>query len=276
MRCTGRGRPGAWTLLRVTKNLRLVLGLTVTAATFTAFSAGTARGEIYLAGQCTDSEVQPPTIILACADAALRLDNLTWQDWGTPTATGQGQLVQPDCPPDVPLAGCETRRSDAATVTAYGARLCPQDRKTHYTQIHVIAPTAKESFDQDFVQTRSCQLYPDRFLPLGGAKAKSWVRITMSNQPRLAWDAAATGHRLSCGKRLALRVRSCRVGWAVGDAAFVGRVVIHKLTAYSWKASWRLRLINEYCLLVAHGKHCVKHITGRDKGFGRVLGLRFQ
>jgi hypothetical protein len=53
----------------------------------------------------------------------------------------------------------------------------------------------------------------------------------------------------------------------VGDIGFVGRVVIHKLDADYWTARWRLQRVNEYCLLVTHGTHCVKPIKGHDTGF---------
>ncbi len=44
--------------------------------------------------------VEPPTIILACADANASLTNLTWSAWRPSVAIGQGTLLLNNCTPD--------------------------------------------------------------------------------------------------------------------------------------------------------------------------------
>jgi hypothetical protein len=45
------------------------------------------------------SPVEPNAIIVACADANLRLDHLVWNSWGTTHATGVGDVDENDCIP---------------------------------------------------------------------------------------------------------------------------------------------------------------------------------
>jgi len=44
--------------------------------------------------------VEPPSIIVACADAGIGVQGLTWSRWTSTAASGSGQVWWNDCTPD--------------------------------------------------------------------------------------------------------------------------------------------------------------------------------
>jgi hypothetical protein len=54
--------------------------------------------EVY--GNCTTPSVEPPEIVLTCADYGEVLEGLNWVSWTAASATAVGTLVYNDCTPD--------------------------------------------------------------------------------------------------------------------------------------------------------------------------------
>ena len=54
--------------------------------------------EVY--GNCTTPSVEPPEIVLTCADHGEVLEGLNWLTWTAASATAVGTLVYNDCTPD--------------------------------------------------------------------------------------------------------------------------------------------------------------------------------
>lgn len=48
----------------------------------------------------TRTAVEPASIMIACADGGLRLEDLTWTSWTSTSAEGHGVLLANDCTPD--------------------------------------------------------------------------------------------------------------------------------------------------------------------------------
>jgi serine/threonine protein kinase len=79
---------------------------------------------------------KPKDFTLYCGDGGTWLANLTWKNWGMPTAGATGQLGQHTCRPD-----CASGGSDVypASVTVTGLT------DGHYTDMRVVAPQASQS-----------------------------------------------------------------------------------------------------------------------------------
>jgi hypothetical protein len=45
-------------------------------------------------------QVEPPSIIVACADAGIGAQDLVWSTWTSSGASGSGDIWQNDCTPD--------------------------------------------------------------------------------------------------------------------------------------------------------------------------------
>jgi hypothetical protein len=98
---------------------------------------------------------------LTCADAQLRLEGMTGNTWDTQTASGQGALTYPNCPPPTAIADCPTRASEPATVTLSVPRFCTNKKRNLFTSLHEVAPTADPAL-ADFTQPFPCKLYGNR------------------------------------------------------------------------------------------------------------------
>lgn len=77
------------------------------------------------------AEQRPTTYVLACADQGESLQNLTWTDWGEPSATATGQLSEQSCDPSCASGGTNQY---SATVRVYGLA------DGRYTMMTVDAP----------------------------------------------------------------------------------------------------------------------------------------
>ncbi len=84
---------------------------------------------------------QPARYVLKCGDAGETLVNLTWSDWGRPTASATGQEVVKDCTPDC-ASGASVPYPVTVTITGLNSNI--------YTAMHVSAPLAP-SPAEDFV-----------------------------------------------------------------------------------------------------------------------------
>ena len=79
---------------------------------------------------------RPDTLILTCADNSETLEDLSWTNWGAPTAKATGQLGEDSCDPDC-ADGTATQYAVTVTVTGLkGGR---------YTTMHVTAPKAPDA-----------------------------------------------------------------------------------------------------------------------------------
>lgn len=56
-----------------------------------------------VSADCGALSARPSGIVIACADHGLGVEGLTWNNWGTTTATGQGTLYENEC---TPTASC--------------------------------------------------------------------------------------------------------------------------------------------------------------------------
>jgi hypothetical protein len=101
--------------------LRVVL---VALAVFAAMAAAAfaAAGGRRVVGNCTKSQVQPSSIILACADANAALTKLRWTSFGGGSARATGSYTANDCTPNC-AAG--KFHSSPITLTLSGAKACP-------------------------------------------------------------------------------------------------------------------------------------------------------
>jgi hypothetical protein len=70
--------------------------------------AATALADVGVVAECDDAPPhplsrEPSVIILACADAGIGVQDLTWTSWTASSATGHGVLWENEC---VPTASC--------------------------------------------------------------------------------------------------------------------------------------------------------------------------
>jgi hypothetical protein len=68
----------------------------VGAAAVPALASGNARRVV---GNCTKSQVRPPSVIIACGDGNILLIHLKWTSFGGATARGSGDYSANDCKP---------------------------------------------------------------------------------------------------------------------------------------------------------------------------------
>lgn len=77
---------------------RLLLSVAILAgaSALPALAAGNAPRVV---GNCTKSQVRPPSIVIACADDNLSLTHLRWTSFGAATAHGSGDYYANNCTP---------------------------------------------------------------------------------------------------------------------------------------------------------------------------------
>lgn len=98
---------------------------------------------VALASQCGKPGVQrPDEIVLTCADAGLRVEQLRWSRWGGPVAVARGVQMAKDCDPD-----CASGRLQAtpATVRFIKPRRCPGSTEMYYRSATLIAQDGSRS-----------------------------------------------------------------------------------------------------------------------------------
>ena len=112
---------------------------------------------VFVASNCRNSAFEPPTILLACGNAAASLDAIAWQSWTARGAHGPAIYSYKNCP-GLPPAACQTYDSPAAIVSLFRPRFCTTARKNHFTRIHIDAPTAAEPNNRSLTLTSPCRL----------------------------------------------------------------------------------------------------------------------
>jgi hypothetical protein len=78
---------------------------TATAGPATATGSPAAAASVGVVADCASAEpfplsTKPPSIVLACADDGVRVEDLTWADWTATAARGHGTLLENQCVPD--------------------------------------------------------------------------------------------------------------------------------------------------------------------------------
>jgi hypothetical protein len=68
-------------------------------------------------GNCTSPSVEPSEIVLTCADAGVRAQNLHWTSWTGAIATAVGTLTYNDCMPSCAGGHFHTITGDQITLT---------------------------------------------------------------------------------------------------------------------------------------------------------------
>jgi serine/threonine protein kinase len=86
---------------------------------------------------------EPDSLLLACGDGGDGLQNLTWSNWGEPTATAEGDFWVVNCQPD---CASGTESVFAASVTVFGL----EDGR--YTSMELEAPGAPAPYSQTPVE----------------------------------------------------------------------------------------------------------------------------
>jgi hypothetical protein len=96
-------------------------------------SAGSSR--TFVASRCDNAAYKPGSVVLACGDAGLIAQGLTWGSWGSSTATGTGTGVAKVCEPDC-ASGKVVRAEIRLTLSR--PQLCGADGKRHFTKIRYV------------------------------------------------------------------------------------------------------------------------------------------
>ena len=102
---------------------------------------------------------------------------------------------------------------------------------------------------------------------LGSSAARDYMRSVLNG---IGYEARAGGS-IKCNRRLSAARRACKMGWVTGDTGFVGRGQIwltfrrHEKQAHF---SYRLTVVDEYCLYVTHEGNC----TSKKRNSGPVPG----
>jgi hypothetical protein len=85
-----------------------------------------------VSADCQGHNFRPGRIILACGDAGLLVEHLTWKHWGRREATGVGTGVGKTCEPNCAAGGTKSASMEIRLVRP---QLCTQDRRVHFTRI---------------------------------------------------------------------------------------------------------------------------------------------
>jgi hypothetical protein len=170
---------------------------------------------------CSGSVYQPKEIALTCADGKVRfLADLGWEEWGPDRASTHGTLRFPACSPDVPLIACQDYAEDEATLRLWRPVYCPTVGHWQFSRLGVedLAGPAPEGFDGPIPYP--CERFKPEPVPrLGSSAARAYMRSVLA---RFSYESRAGGS-IKCNRHLsAIRV-GCKMGWVIGDTAYVGR-----------------------------------------------------
>lgn len=111
---------------------------------------------------------------------------------------------------------------------------------------------------------------------LGSSAARDYMRSILNR--RFSYEARAGGS-IKCSRRISDTRRACKMSWVIGDSGFIGRGQIwltlrrHEKQAHF---SYRLTLVDEYCLFVTHEGDCTKKRSDRGLVPGAYRRARAQ
>lgn len=112
--------------------LLLALGITPTPA----------QSQTFFHGCGNQNLVEPAEIVLTCADAKLRVEELDWTHWESDQALADGYLVHPDCPSKVPLYKCQHYAHDPVKFELFQPEYCSHFGARYFSQGMVIDESA--------------------------------------------------------------------------------------------------------------------------------------
>jgi hypothetical protein len=111
--------------------------------------AASTRANVPKLADCGRAAVEPPTIVLACADAGFTITKLQWSSWRTAGAVGHGVAWRNKCVPDC-AAGHFVRWS--VVVRLSRAHFCRRWNRVLFTRL---AWRAVGSVPKPFEKTRA-------------------------------------------------------------------------------------------------------------------------
>lgn len=114
------------------RSMRRPVGLALLFASLLAVPALAAAGKDRLVGDCTQSQVKPKQIILACADANEEVLHIKWSSFGAAKATASGTYSVNGCTPNC-AAG--TFKNYKVKLTASDAKHCDDGNVDDYMSL---------------------------------------------------------------------------------------------------------------------------------------------
>lgn len=100
----------------------LLVGAASVVVALAVSSAAAAAGAPGSVPDCLGKPVvKPAEVVLACADAGLGVERITWLGWGAPVAAGLGTAFANDCTPDCAAGHVHTYR---AVLLLSGSQRC--------------------------------------------------------------------------------------------------------------------------------------------------------
>ena len=104
-----------------------------------------------------NAQVRPREVVLACADANLSAQRLTWTGWGEPFAAAVGEMQVNSCTPNC-AAG--TFHAFKAVLVARGIRRCPSGVVAYTTVTYAFVGRTPAAVDPDPTVTYRCKDKP--------------------------------------------------------------------------------------------------------------------
>jgi|SRR6476646_38265 len=238
---------------------------------FGLFAApSSAERQVFFSDGCGRSANEPAEVVLACADAKLRLIDLAWTRWDADSATATGILTHPDfsdpsCK-NKPAVGCTVYSETSATVRVWRPVKCPSNGLWQFTRLAVEAPEDPDPTVRETTREYRCSEFPsskpkhERRYFLSFPEADRMMRNALSRREVFTFRKAPS-KQVDCNRRLRRDRVRCTMRWSLGaDIHFHGHGTIWITYANGikeWNYSYRVKGINEYCLRVG-GRGCRK------------------
>lgn len=215
---------------------------------------------VYFVIGCSGSIYQPNEIALTCADGKVRFEATEgWEEWGSHRASTHGTLRFPICASRVPLVACQNYAEDEAALHLWRPVYCANVGHWQFTRLRVedLAGPGPEGFDRPVEYP--CQRFkPEPIHRLGSSAARDYMLSILNRH--FSYEARASGS-IKCNRHISDTRRACKMSWVTGDSGYIGRGQIwltfrrHEKQAHF---SYRLTLVDEYCLFVTHEGDCTK------------------
>lgn len=116
-----------------TRALRLILAAALACLAIGGVAASASAERTFFPSHCSNAKFKPKSIIVACGDAGLIVDGITYSHYGSKRAAGSGNSHTNTCMPD---CASGTRVDRPATITLFRARRCKDNGKRQFTRLH--------------------------------------------------------------------------------------------------------------------------------------------
>lgn len=234
-------------------------------------SSGAER-QVFFSNGCGQSEDKPTEVVLACADAKLRLTELIWISWDSRSATAAGTMRHPDfdhpsCQ-GKPAVGCTVYSETPATVRVWRPVRCPSNGRWQFTRLRAEVPEDPDPTVRETTREYSCNEFAEaspqprrpRRIFIRPGQAEGWMRTALSRREVFQFPNG-NSRSVRCRQRVSRDRIRCRMSWSLGDDIhFRGRGTIwitYERGLRHWNYSYRVRGVNEFCLRVG-GSGCRK------------------